>query len=156
VDVLPSPDLPVPVVVDRDDDPATEAWHRMRAISHSPTAMAAFQQLVVETGLPVAALRALLVLPPADPVPMRELATRLGCDSSYATGIVDTLEQHRLAVRQPHPTDRRIKDIALTPHGVELARRAQLADTTPPESFGNLSATEIRTLRDLLRRIGTD
>lgn len=87
---------------------------------------------------------------------MRQLAKRLGCDNSYVTLLVDALEQRGLAVRQQHPTDRRIKVIVLTGKGRELTKRAQLADTTPPGSFANLSPTEITTLRDLLRKLGPD
>lgn len=154
--VITASDLSVPVVDDRYEDPAAEVWQRIRAISHNPTAMAAFHQIVQESGLPVAPLRALLVLPLDEPIPMRQLAKRLGCDNSYVTSLVDALEQRGLAVRQQHPTDRRIKVIVLTDQGRELTRRAQLADITPPESFANLNPTEITTLRDLLRKLDSD
>jgi len=147
-------DLPVPVIqADRDLDPAVEAWHRIRAISHNPDAMTAFHQVVQETGLPLAPLRALLVLPLDEPTPMRELAKRLGCDNSYVTSLVDALEQRGLATRQQHPTDRRIKVIALTDKGRALTKRAQLADTTPPATFASLTPDEVTTLRDLLRKL---
>jgi DNA-binding MarR family transcriptional regulator len=152
--VVASVDLPVPVVDDRDDDPAVEAWHRIRAISHNPAAMAAFHRLVGDTGLPLAPLRALLVLPLDESIPMRQLAQRLGCDNSYVTALVDALEQRGLATRRQHPTDRRVKVIELTPDGRKLTQRVQLADTTPPVSFSNLNAAEVSTLRDLLRKIG--
>jgi DNA-binding MarR family transcriptional regulator len=134
-------------------DPAAEVWRRIRSISHDPKAMAAFHQLAQETGLPLAPLRALLVLPLDEPISMRQLARRLGCDNSYVTPLVDTLEGRGLLVRQPHPTDRRVKFIVLTREGQKLTRRAQLADTTPPAAFSQLTKTEIRTLRDLLRRL---
>ncbi|GAA3750219.1 MarR family winged helix-turn-helix transcriptional regulator [Streptomyces tremellae] len=149
-------DLPVPVVDGPYDDPAAEAWQRIRAISHNPAAMAAFHRIVEETGLPLAPLRALLVLPLDEPLPMRQLAKRLGCDNSYVTSLVDALEQRGLATRQQHPTDRRVKVIVLTGEGRELTRRAQLADTTPPASFSGLTPAEATTLRDLLRKLGPD
>jgi DNA-binding MarR family transcriptional regulator len=135
------------------EDAAAEVWRRIRSISHNPKAMTAFHQITRETGLPLAPLRALLVLPPDEAVSMRELARRLGCDNSYVTALVDTLESRGLVVRQPHPTDRRVKVIVLTARGRELARRAQLADTTPPVAFSQLSEDEIATLRDLLRKL---
>jgi DNA-binding MarR family transcriptional regulator len=141
------------LATDRAADPAAEAWRRIRSISHDPKAMAAFHQLTQETGLPLAPLRALLVLPLDEPISMRQLARRLGCDNSYVTPLVDTLEGRGLLVRQPHPTDRRIKFIVLTEEGRALTSRAQLADTTPPASFSRLTKTEVRTLRDLLRRL---
>jgi hypothetical protein len=42
----------------------------------------------------------------------------------------------------------------LTGKGQELAKRLQLADTTPPATFSNLSEAEMGTLRDLLRKLG--
>jgi DNA-binding MarR family transcriptional regulator len=93
------------------------------------------------------------VLPPDQAMPMRQLARRLGCDTSYVTALVDALEERDLAVREQHPTDRRIKVIVLTAKGQELARRLQLADMAPPAAFSALSEAEIATLRDLLRKL---
>jgi DNA-binding MarR family transcriptional regulator len=135
------------------EEPAAEAWRLIRSISHDPTAMAACHQVTQETGLPLAPVRALLVMPLDGTLSMRQLARRLGCDNSYVTPLVDALERRGLAVRQPHPTDRRIKVIVLTDRGLELARRVQLADTTPPAAFSALSGAELVTLRDLLRKL---
>jgi DNA-binding MarR family transcriptional regulator len=135
------------------EDPVAEVWRRIRSISHDPVAMGAFQQVHQESEVPFAPLRALLVLPLDETVSMRQLARRLGCDNSYVTSLVDALEQRGLAGRQQHPTDRRVKIIVLTDAGRELARRAQLADTTPPAAFHALSQDEIATLRDLLRKL---
>jgi DNA-binding MarR family transcriptional regulator len=135
------------------EDAPTEAWRLIRSISHNPEAMAAFHQIAEETGLPLAPLRALLVLPLAEAIPMRQLARRLGCDNSYTTTLVDALESRGLAVREQHPTDRRVKIIVLTARGRELASRAQLADTTPPAAFSRLDGAEIAVLRDLLRKL---
>jgi DNA-binding MarR family transcriptional regulator len=118
--------------------------------------MAAFHRLSAETGLALAPLRALLVLPLDEPTPMRELAKRLGCDTSYVTSLVDAFEQRGLAIRQPHPTDRRVKVIVLTDAGRSLTARVQFADTTPPGSFANLTDDELAQLRDLLRRLDSD
>jgi DNA-binding MarR family transcriptional regulator len=137
----------------RAEKPAAEAWRLIRSISHDPAAMAACHQVTQETGLPLAPVRALLVMPLDGTLSMRQLARRLGCDNSYVTPLVDALEKRGLAVRQPHPTDRRIKVIVLTDRGLELAQRVQLADTTPPAAFAGLSAAELVTLRDLLRKL---
>ena len=142
-----------PATTDADEEPATEAWRRIRAISHDPVAMAVCHQVTQETGLPLAPVRALLVLPLDEALSMRQLARRLGCDNSYVTPLVDALEKRGLAVRQPHPTDRRIKVIVLTEQGLELARRVQLADTTPPAAFAALTDSEVATLCHLLRKV---
>ena len=57
---------------------------------------------------------------------MSALADRLGIDASYVTTIADQLEERGLIERQPHPTDRRIKSLALTAEGRRL--REKLAD----------------------------
>ena len=41
-------------------------------------------------------------------------------DASYVTTIADQLEERGLIERQPHPTDRRVKSLALTPEGLRL------------------------------------
>jgi DNA-binding MarR family transcriptional regulator len=151
--MIPMPGERVIVADGPAEDPAAEAWRRIRSISHNPKAMAAFHQITQETGLPLAPLRALLVLPLHETISMRQLARHLGCDNSYVTPLVDALESRGLAVRQPHPTDRRVKVIVLTDKGQELAERAQLADTAPPAAFASLSEAEIGTLRDLLRKL---
>jgi DNA-binding MarR family transcriptional regulator len=147
-------EMAAPVVAPGEpEDPAAEAWRRIRSISHNPAAMAACHQITQETGLPLAPLRALLVLPLDEALPMRQLARRLGCDNSYVTSLVDALEERGLAVREQHPTDRRVKVIALTGKGKDVARRVQFAETTPPAAFSALSQAEIATLRDLLRKL---
>jgi len=146
-------EMPPPVAGDEAEDPAVEAWRRIRAISHDPVAMAASHQVTQETGLPFAPMRALLVLPLDEAMPMRELARRLGCDNSYVTSLVDALEERGLAVREQHPTDRRVKVIALTGKGRDMAKRAQFAGAAPPPAFSTLSQAEMVTLRDLLRRL---
>jgi DNA-binding MarR family transcriptional regulator len=138
------------------DESASEVWRRIRTISHNPAAMAACHQVTKETGLSLAPQRALLVFPLERTISMRELATRLGCDNSYVTSLVDALEERNLAFRQPHPHDRRIKVIALTSHGQSVAKRLQLADITPPMSFVKLSKREMTQLRNLLRKVDTD
>jgi DNA-binding MarR family transcriptional regulator len=147
------PAAPAPAADGGIEDPAAEAWRLIRSVSHDPVAMAACHQITQETGLPLAPQRALLVLPLDQAMPMRQLARRLGCDTSYVTALVDALEERGLAVREQHPTDRRIKVIVLSAKGQELARRLQLADTAPPAAFSALSDAEIATLRDLLRKL---
>ncbi|MFI0417635.1 MarR family winged helix-turn-helix transcriptional regulator [Spongiactinospora sp. 9N601] len=85
------------------------------------------------------------------PMAMRELAVRLGCEPSNATFIVDKLEQGGLIERRPHPTDRRTKQLFLTPAGMEL--RARLLELLVERSpLGGLSVEEQRTLHELLNR----
>ncbi|MER7754926.1 MarR family transcriptional regulator [Kitasatospora sp. NPDC097643] len=66
-----------------------------------------------------------------EPVPMRALAGRLGCDASNVTGIVDRLESLGLAHRAAAAGDRRVKIVVITDEGREaLARiRGEMART---------------------------
>jgi len=52
------------------------------------------------------------------PMPMKDLAARMGCDASFITVIVDSLEKHGLARREPSQRDRRSKNIVLTEEGL--------------------------------------
>ena len=87
-----------------------------------------------------------------EPMSMSALADRLGIDASYVTTIADQLEDRGLIERQPHPTDRRIKSLALTSDGRRL--RETLADELWVEVpvLDALSADERRELWRLLTR----
>jgi DNA-binding MarR family transcriptional regulator len=106
-----------------------------------------------EEGLSPGQLKTLFHLEPGQASPMRDLADRWRCDPSYVTSLADVLESRGLVERRPHPSDRRIKMIALTAKGTDVRDRAfdRLADRLPAMSA--LTAAEQRTLRDLLRRI---
>ena len=84
---------------------------------------------------------------------MSDLAESWGCDASYVTALADGLQERGLAERRPHPTDRRVKTIVLTPAGRAKRARAMELLAEPPSAFGALSATEQRQLRDLLRKL---
>jgi DNA-binding MarR family transcriptional regulator len=90
------------------------------------------------------------------PLPMRHLATLLGCDNSNVTGLVDRLQARGLVARQPSEHDRRVKHILLTPAGRRL--RAQLLDRVgrPTDGLDRLEVLEQIQLRDLLRKLLED
>jgi MarR family transcriptional regulator, organic hydroperoxide resistance regulator len=56
-------------------------------------------------------------------ISMRELGQRLGCERSFITVIADELERRALVQRQPDCTDRRVKNLVLTPEGAALRAR---------------------------------
>jgi DNA-binding MarR family transcriptional regulator len=87
-----------------------------------------------------------------EPMSMSALAERLGIDASYVTTIADQLEERGLIARQPHPTDRRIKSLALTAEGRLL--REKLADElwVDVPVLDALTASERSRLRELLER----
>jgi DNA-binding MarR family transcriptional regulator len=84
---------------------------------------------------------------------MTDLAESWGCDASYVTTLADGLQERGLAERRPHPTDRRVKTIVLTPGGRATRERALELLADPPSAFGSLSAAEQRQLRDLLGKL---
>jgi len=73
-------------------------------------------------GMNFAQLRLLQALHCGGPAIMRDLGTKLGATPRNMTAIVDALEDARLVVRRPHPTDRRATLIELSAEG---AREAQ-------------------------------
>lgn len=56
-------------------------------------------------------------------ISMRELGQRLGCERSFVTVIADELERRALIRREPDRSDRRVKNLVLTPEGAALRAR---------------------------------
>lgn len=85
-----------------------------------------------------------------EPMSMSGLAERLGIDASYVTAIADQLEERGLIERRPHPTDRRIKSLALTGEGQRFREQilGDLWSTVP--ILDRLTDRERRELRRLL------
>jgi DNA-binding MarR family transcriptional regulator len=125
----------------------------MRELVHDRRHLERERSLVCSAGLTPGLAKALGRMPLDGPVSMRELAALLQVDSSYVTAVVDALEQHGLAARRPHPSDRRVKVVALTPDGLELVRRVRGELDTAPAAFSALSEDEVVVLRDLMRKL---
>ncbi len=89
------------------------------------------------------------------PVPMRELARRIGCDPSNVTLIGDKRQRAGLVERQPHPSDGRARVLALTDAGRAFRKRLldRLVATTP---LSTLTVSEQQQLSDLLNKLGAD
>ncbi|MFI6047190.1 MarR family winged helix-turn-helix transcriptional regulator [Nocardia sp. NPDC051321] len=91
----------------------------------------------------------------SEPITARELASRMSCEPSNATFVLDRLEQQDLIRREPHPTDRRAKQIVLTPTGKR--RRATAVELLGAESpLTSLTATQQQALRDLLHAMAAE
>ena len=83
----------------------------------------------------------------------RELGSAMGIDPSTMVSLIDELETAGLAKRRPHPTDRRAREVVITPKGRRLLERGrQMALQVEDEVLGGLSAGERRQLLRLLRR----
>ncbi|WP_017601564.1 MarR family winged helix-turn-helix transcriptional regulator [Nocardiopsis lucentensis] len=86
-----------------------------------------------------------------EPLTMRELAARMCREPPNASYVVDRMEKSGWVERRPHPTDRRAKQLVLTPSGTELRERlmARLARGGP---LAHLSGEERAALEEALLR----
>lgn len=139
----------------RDDD-ARSAWRTVADLflgddNHDRFHRAAEAAGVAHPG----ALKLLLNLEPDEPPSMRELAEAMRCDASWVTSLVDALEEPGLATRVVSPTDRRVKRVQVTEAGVVAKARAMDVLATPPKAMEKLSASEVRTLATILRKLAT-
>ncbi|REE97379.1 MarR family winged helix-turn-helix transcriptional regulator [Thermomonospora umbrina] len=83
---------------------------------------------------------------------MRELADELGCDASNVTQIIGRLEARDLIRRQPHPDDRRFRQIVRTPEGAALYAAFEESFAFARSAIANLSVQEQDQLTTLLRK----
>src|SRR5207244_7686400 len=83
-------------------------------------------------GLTPGHMKALSLLDPDEPRPMRAMADSLACDASMVTWLVDRLEERGLVERKTSPADRRVKTLVLTPRGIRTRNRLLEALQTPP------------------------
>jgi DNA-binding MarR family transcriptional regulator len=77
---------------------------------------------------------------------MRSLAAEWRCDASTATWTVDRLEAKGLAERRALATDRRVKLVVLTAHGVATKRALIAGIYAPPPELLALSEDELAAL----------
>ncbi|WP_241844910.1 MULTISPECIES: MarR family winged helix-turn-helix transcriptional regulator [Streptomyces] len=89
----------------------------------------------------------------ADPIPLRELAERMGADPPYTSVIVDDLVRRGLAERVTNPADRRSKLVHLTEAGRAAAARASAILTTPPDALLDLPAEDIEALDRVVTKL---
>jgi DNA-binding MarR family transcriptional regulator len=132
---------------------AQEAWRYVAELLMSEEAQRRFHDACESIDVTPPQMKALMSLEPGAPQPMRALAERWHCDASWVTGIVDGLEERGYVQRQPHPTDRRVKVVALTTLGEKAKARLLERLYEPPPSFSALSPDEQVQLRDLLAKV---
>ncbi|GAB6898883.1 MarR family winged helix-turn-helix transcriptional regulator [Kineosporia succinea] len=83
---------------------------------------------------------------------MGELAEELRCDASNITQIVVRLEARDLVRREPHPEDRRSRQIVRTPGGDDLYGAFEDSFGFPRSAAANLTDDERETLVALLHK----
>jgi MarR family transcriptional regulator, organic hydroperoxide resistance regulator len=81
------------------------------------------EQLAQQLGIPAPFIKALHTL--ECPMAMKELGKRMHCDPSFVTLVADMLEKRGLARREPHPVDRRVKNLVLTEDGIALKQQLE-------------------------------
>jgi MarR family transcriptional regulator, organic hydroperoxide resistance regulator len=109
------------------------------------------QAIATSFGLTVSDTKALFLL--REPMTMKELGLRMGCDPSFVTSVADALEKHGLARREPSQRDRRSKNLVLTAEGVKLSDRlwAELSARAP--WCTSLDNSERHCLLGLMRKM---
>ncbi len=112
------------------------------------------EQLAQHVGIPTPFIKALHSMD--CPLAMKELGRRMHCDPSFVTLIADMLEKRGLARREPHPADRRVKNLVLTDDGLALKHVIE-AEITARMPWNRLDADERSHLLALIRKmVSTD
>jgi DNA-binding MarR family transcriptional regulator len=137
----PSPDPPV-------TEFAGQLLFRLWRATHTRTA-----EVLGSVGLTTALFALLNVINAREGAIQQELGSALGIDRSTMVSLIDELESAGLARRRPSATDRRAREVAITPKGRRLLQRARaLILQVEDEVLGGLTAEERDELLGLLRR----
>jgi DNA-binding MarR family transcriptional regulator len=127
---------------------AGQLLFRLWRVSHTRTAAA-----LEVVGLTPVLFALLNVLGSHDGAIQQELGAALGIDPSTMVSLIDQLESAALAGRRPSARDRRAREVAITPQGRRLLKRARrVVSEAEDEVLGGLTDDERRDLVGLLRR----
>jgi DNA-binding MarR family transcriptional regulator len=127
---------------------AGQLFFRLWRVSHTRTAEA-----LESLGLTTALFALLNVLGPREGAIQQELGAAMGIDPSTMVSLIDQLEAAGLAKRRPRPTDRRAREVVITPKGRRVLEQArQLAMRVEDDVLRGLSLAERRRMLALLRR----
>jgi DNA-binding MarR family transcriptional regulator len=134
------------------EPPAREAWKAMYSLVMRDSERRR-REVSEELGMPFGHVKALFRAVGHGSSTMGDIASSLGCEASYVTSVVDSLEQRGLVTRQPGPRDRRVKVVVPTAEGVAVVKRAEDMLWDPPAALRALPAVEQRQLRDILAKL---
>jgi MarR family transcriptional regulator, lower aerobic nicotinate degradation pathway regulator len=127
---------------------AGQLFFRLWRVSHTRTAEA-----LESLGLTTALFALLNVLGTHEGANQQEIGSAMGIDPSTMVSLIDQLEAAGLAERRPRPTDRRAREVAITPKGRRVLKQArELAMQVEDHVLRGLSGAERRQLLALLRR----
>lgn len=135
----------------RKADLAAEVWTELAACLE--LRQEALRAAGTEHGLTPTEMRALLSLAPSEHQSMRALAQACTCDPSQATWLANRLEDRGLVRRRVSPSDRRVKEVVLTPQGREMRAAIRAAVDTPPAALVRLPLADLEGLRSALRAV---
>jgi DNA-binding MarR family transcriptional regulator len=135
----------------RDRAPSTLAFLLSQVGSH---ASKRFAQRIAAIGLTPPLFRLLNLVDAAEGESQHAIGEAIDVPASRMVGLVDDLEQLGLVERRPHPEDRRVRALHLTPEGRrQLARGRKVAREHEEVLAGGLSEAERRELVGLLRKL---
>ena len=127
---------------------AGQLFFRLWRATHTRTA-----ELLASIGLTPALFALLNVIGAREGAIQQELGTALGIDRSTMVALIDQLESAGLAKRRTSRTDRRAREIVITPKGRrQLDRARALIVQVEDEVLSGLDETERPQLLALLRR----
>src|SRR2546423_15507231 len=127
---------------------AGQLFFRLWRASHTRVAEA-FKSV----GLTPALFGVLNVLGARQGVIQQDIGAAMGIDPSALVSLIDQLESAGLAKRRPHPTDRRAREVIITPKGRRMLERGRrMALQVEDEVLQGLTASERKELLTLLRR----
>src|SRR5262245_31404580 len=134
------------------DAPVTEfagqLFFRLWRATHTRTA-----ELLDSLGLTPALFALLNVVGAREGAIQQELGAMLGIDRTTMVSLIDQLESAGLAMRRPSATDRRAREIVITPKGRRLLQRARgLISQVEDEILAGLTTEERDQLLALIRR----
>ena len=146
-------DFPVPArATDRPGDGSPFALGLLLRRAHQ-RASAALVEAIRPLGLELRHFAVLIELTQSGPINQRDLGTAVGMDKAMIVRVVDDLERAGLAVRQPVPGDRRVRNVAMTDRGFEVFDAAHVgAADIAAGMVAHLAPGEYDQLVDLLTR----
>ncbi|HEY1356077.1 MAG TPA: MarR family transcriptional regulator [Solirubrobacterales bacterium] len=113
-----------------------------------------FARRIAEIGLHPPQFRVMNMVDAAEGRSQQAIAEAIGAPPSRMVAIVDELEDQGLVERRPHPSDRRVRALYLTPAGRKLlARGRKVAAEHEEELMRGFSAADRNLLAGFLRKV---
>jgi DNA-binding MarR family transcriptional regulator len=110
-----------------------------------------FDQLLGRFGLSTNDSATLVALEPGSTYSMGQVAQLWSCDASTTTWVAKRLEAKRLVTRRAG-SDRRVRELTLTPLGEKTRARLIEAIETPPSTLDAWPRADLVQVRDALER----